>query len=241
MTVYHDSAVRIPGEATQRIGEAAAAANAYVLMGCNELDDRNGKGSIYNSQFPTNRSGDLEYSRRKLEPTYTERVYQGQGDETDKQVAATEFGNIGSLICWEHHMSLLRAAGIQEGGHFHVANRPGSSKGGTSQLLEADRGGDTCDFSPADRQHAFEAGAFTVRVPGILSEADGPDEFGHLLDGARKNIYWACGGSYINNARGEIVSGPSFAEEANPLPRVRSRLTETRNCLVRTRRSLHPS
>lgn len=210
---FQESAIRIPGEATDHIGRAAAVADAYVLMGCNELDDRRGRGTIYNAQFLMNPDGNVEYSRRKLVPTHTERTYHGRGDGSDVRVASTPFGNVGSLVCWEHHMALLRAALIRRGEHVHVAAWPGSWSPGSERSMEADRGSGDCDLFPAAREHAFEAGAFTVSVSGVLSASSVPDDLAHLLDGDHMNIDWACGGSCIIDPFGRIVEGPVFDEE----------------------------
>lgn len=207
-----ENSVRIPSQDTERVCEAAKEAEVYVLMGCNELDDSRGKYTLYNSQFLANPEGELVYSRRKLMPTHTERTYHGLGDGSDLKVTETEFGNLGSLICWEHHMSLLRAAMIKKGEHIHVGTWPGSYCV-AEKLATKDISGNRCDIYPAAREYSFEAGAFTVSVNAILNEKDVPEEIKYLLDSEHMDIDWACGGSCIINPLGEIVEGPEFEKE----------------------------
>jgi nitrilase len=57
---------------------------------------------------------------RKLMPTYTGRVYWGQGNGSDINVFNTDIVRIGGLICWENHMTLVRAAMIYRGEEFHI-------------------------------------------------------------------------------------------------------------------------
>jgi len=43
-------------------------------------------------------------------PTHGERVYWGMGDARDIRAFDLDIGRVGELICYEHHMTLLRAA-----------------------------------------------------------------------------------------------------------------------------------
>ncbi len=209
-TRFQDNSVRIPSDDTDRIGEAAADADAYVVMGCNELDDRRGGSTVYNSQFIVDPDGDLVLSRRKLMPTYTERTYHGFGDGSDIDVVDTGFGQLGALICWEHHMPLVRAAVIEKGEHFHVAAWPGNWCYGGEKLVEKETGA-RCDLTPAVREHAFEAGCFNISVNAIVDEADVPDDLSHLVD--ELDLDWACGGSSIVGPFGDYVTEPVFDDK----------------------------
>ena len=76
------------------------------------------------------KNGDVMGRHRKLMPTYTERIYWGQGDSNDIKVFDTDIGRIGGLICWENHMTLVRSAMIHRGEEFHIAVWPGNWKRG---------------------------------------------------------------------------------------------------------------
>ena len=118
MIGLQDNSVSIPSEDTVILGEAAKDAGAYVVIGCNELDDRPGSRTVYNTLLFIDRNGGVMGRHRKLMPTYTERIYWGQGDASDIVVFDTEIGRIGGLICWENHMTLVRAAMIHRGEEF---------------------------------------------------------------------------------------------------------------------------
>ena len=116
MIALQDNSLQIPSEDTKILGEAAKEAGTYVVMGCNELDDRPGSQTVYNSLLFIDKNGEVMGKHRKIMPTYTERIYWGQGDASDIKVFDTDIGRIGGLICWENHMTLVRAAMIHRGG-----------------------------------------------------------------------------------------------------------------------------
>ena len=211
-TRFQENSIRIPSDDTDKIGAAAADADAYVVMGCNELDDRRGGSTVYNSQFIMNPDGELVLSRRKLMPTYTERTYHGFGDGSDIGVVDTDLGHLGALICWEHHMPLIRAGMIEKGEHFHVAAWPGNWQYGGETLTEKETG-PGCDLTPAIREHSFEAGCFTISVNAILTEEDIPDDLQHFVDEDRLHTEIACGGSAIVGPFGNFVEEPVFDEK----------------------------
>nr|WP_295670511.1 carbon-nitrogen hydrolase family protein [Sphingomonas sp.] len=61
---------------------------------------------------------------RKLVPTHGERLIWARGDGSTLATHAAEWGNVGSLICWEHWMPLARAAMHHAGETVHVAAWP---------------------------------------------------------------------------------------------------------------------
>src|SRR3954470_22237070 len=70
-----EQSVTIPSAETRAIGEAARDANMFVSVGVNERDG----GSIYNTQLLFDADGALIQRRRKITPTYHERMVWGQG------------------------------------------------------------------------------------------------------------------------------------------------------------------
>ena len=118
---FRDAAVLAPSEDTERLGAAARRANAYVVMGCNEIDPRPEVSTIYNSLLFFDPEGRLMGRHRKTMPTFSERMFWGQGDAADLQVFDTDIGRLGGLICGEHVMTLMRAAMIWLGEDIHIA------------------------------------------------------------------------------------------------------------------------
>lgn len=114
----HDQAVDIPGPATDRLGAAAAAIGAWVVVGVTE---RVPSGTLYNSLLYLSPEGDVAGVHRKLVPTGSERTVWGNGDNSVLTVVETSFGRLGGLICWENLMPLARAALYQDGIDIWVA------------------------------------------------------------------------------------------------------------------------
>jgi nitrilase len=203
---FRDAAVLAPSEDTERLGAAARQAGAYVVMGCNEIDPRPEVSTIYNSLLFFDRTGHLMGRHRKTMPTFTERLFWGQGDAADFQVFDTDIGRLGGLICGEHLMTLVRAAMIGLGEEIHVAVFPGAFALHTGPSLE-EWDGEHASFwgHSSVRAHALEAGAFVLSACGIIDESDVPDEFPHK---GRMNIRYARGGSSVIAPLGIPLAGP---------------------------------
>jgi amidase/nitrilase len=216
MLALQDNSVFIPSEDTEILGQAAKEAGAYVVIGCNELDDRLGSCTVYNTLLFLGKDGEVMGRHRKTMPTYTERLYWGQGDASDIRVFDTDIGRIGGLICWENHMTLIRAAMIHRAEEFHIAVWPGNWKRGESKLLDADRspGGALCNLQSLIRVHAFEAGAFVLSACGFLTPEDFPEKWHYIRDGNHINYDWALGGSSIVNPAGRYLAEPNFEKDA---------------------------
>jgi amidase/nitrilase len=216
MIALQENSLVIPGDDTQTLGEAARDAGAYVVIGCSELDDRPGSRTVYNTLLFIDNKGRVMGRHRKTMPTYTERIYWGMGDASDIRVFDTEIGRIGGLICWENHMTLIRAAMIHRGEEFHIAVWPGNWKRGEEHLLDADTspGGALCNLQSLIKVHAFEAGAFVLSGCGYLDADDFPERWHSLRDGDHINYDWARGGSSIVNPAGRYLAEPNFEKDA---------------------------
>ncbi len=216
MIALQENSVVIPSDDTRILGEAAKDAGAYVVIGCNELDDRPGSQTVYNTLLFIDKSGEVLGRHRKAMPTYTERIYWGMGDASDIRVFDTDIGRIGGLICWENHMTLIRAAMIHRGVEFHIAVWPGNWKRGEAHLLDADTspGGALCNLQSLIKVHAFEAGAFVLSGCGYLDPDDFPERWHYIRDGDHINFDWARGGSSIVNPAGRYLAEPNFEKDA---------------------------
>ncbi|MBI2560860.1 MAG: carbon-nitrogen hydrolase family protein [candidate division NC10 bacterium] len=202
-------AIRADGEEAAVIADAARRARVHCVVGCNELDDRPGSLTLYNTLLFVGRGGTILGRHRKLMPTHSERVYWGMGDAADIRVFDLDIGVVGGLICYEHHMTLLRAAMAIKGEEIHCAVWPGWWKvdrhlGGKSPEPAAE----TCDIEPAIREYAIENQAFVVSSSWFLRPDDVPAD---LRDEMRYNL--AVGGSCIVNPAGLFLAGPVFNEE----------------------------
>jgi amidase/nitrilase len=202
-------AVRIPSEDTEELGELARRAGVNCVIGLNELDDRPGSLTMYNTLLVVGRDGRLLGRHRKLMPTHSERVYWGMGDARDIRVFDTDLGRLGGLICYEHHMTLLRAALAIQGEELHVAVWPGWwTMDGHLGAKRAEPGSHACDIEPAIRAHAIENSVFVVSSSWYLPPAAIPAD---LRDVMGYNL--ATGGSCIVNPSGLFTREPVFGEE----------------------------
>ncbi len=154
----YEQAVQVPGPEISLIAAAARQYGLHVLLGINERDG----GSLYNAQLLIDSGGDVVLRRRKITPTYHERMVWGQGDGSGLEVVSTALGRIGALACWEHYNPLARFALMTQGEEIHCAQFPGSLVG----PIFAEQ------TSVTLRHHALEAGCFVVSSTAWLDPAD---------------------------------------------------------------------
>ena len=152
----YENAVVVPGPVTEAVASAARRHGMVVVLGVTERDH----GSLYNAQLVFDADGSLKLKRRKLTPTFHERMIWGQGDGAGLQVVDTAAGRIGALACWEHYNPLARYALMAQHEEIHVAQFPGSLVG----PIFADQ------IEVTIRHHALESGCFVVNATGWLTE-----------------------------------------------------------------------
>lgn len=150
-----EQSVTVPSAATQAIGDACKQANMVVSIGVNERDG----ATIYNTQLLFDADGTLIQRRRKISPTYHERLIWGQGDGSGLRAVDSAVGRIGQLACWEHYNPLARYALMADGEEIHSAMYPGSFAG---DLFSE-------QISVNIRQHALESACFVVNATSWLS------------------------------------------------------------------------
>ncbi len=143
-----DQAVTVPSQATHAIGDACRQARVVVSIGVNERDGE----TMYNTQLLFDADGTLIQRRRKISPTYHERMVWGQGDGSGLRAVDSMVGRIGQLACWEHYNPLARYAMMADGEQIHSAMYPGSIFGDLfSEQTHVNI-----------RQHALESACFVV-------------------------------------------------------------------------------
>jgi aliphatic nitrilase len=153
----YEHAVAVPGPVTAAISAAARRHNMVIVLGVNERDH----GSLYNTQLIFDADGTLLLKRRKITPTFHERMIWGQGDGAGLKVVDTAVGKVGALACWEHYNPLARYALMTQHEEIHAAQFPGSLVGPIfAEQIEV-----------TIRHHALESGCFVVNATGWLSEA----------------------------------------------------------------------
>ena len=88
-----DQAVTVPSRTTDAIGAAAREAGMVVSIGVTERDG----ASLFNTQLLFDADGALIQRRRKITPTYHERIVWGQGDGSGLRAVDSAVGRIGQL------------------------------------------------------------------------------------------------------------------------------------------------
>jgi nitrilase len=154
----YEQAVTVPGPSIDAIAASARQHGMHVLLGINERDG----GSLYNTQLLIDCSGEIVLKRRKITPTYHERMVWGQGDGSGLKVVPTGLGKIGALACWEHYNPLARFSLMAQGEEIHCAQFPGSLVG---QIFSE-------QTAVTMRHHALEAGCFVICSTAWLDPED---------------------------------------------------------------------
>lgn len=155
MKLYEDAA-KVPGPVTIAIGKKAKEKEIIIVVGVNERDH----GSIYNTQIVFDCDGEIILKRRKISPTFHERMIWGQGNASGLRVVKTKIGAIGCLACWEHFNPLARYALMTQHEEIHCSHFPGSLSGSIfSDQIEI-----------AIKHHALESGCFVINATGWLTQ-----------------------------------------------------------------------
>ena len=194
---YWANSVDVPGPTTDRIGEAARQANAYLAMGVIERDSQYSRGTLYCTLLYFGPDGRLLGKHRKIMPTAAERLIWGAGDGSTLTTIKTEIGTIGGLICWENYMSLARTFMYSKGVEIYLAPTA-----------------DARDRWQSTLQHiALEGRCFVLGCNQYVTKSMYPADLEGIedLEGLPEEI--CRGGSVIISPLGEVLAGPLYGRE----------------------------
>jgi nitrilase len=214
-----DQAVTVPSPATDLIAEACRQTGVVVSIGVNERDG----GTLYNTQLLFDADGALLQRRRKLSPTYHERMVWGQGDGSGLRAVDSRAGRIGQLACWEHYNPLARYALMADGEQIHSAMYPGSIFG---ELF-------TAQTEVNVRQHALESACFVVCATAWL---DG-DQQAQIAKDTGGNVGPISGGCFtaIVAPDGSLIGSPLRSGEGVVVADLEFTLIDKRKQLMDSR------
>ena len=190
--LYLDAAIQVPGPQTQRLAEAAAVHGCYVVMGVIERE----LGTCYCTVLFFGPDGRLLGKHRKLMPTALERMIWGFGDGSTLTVVESPYGRIGSVICWENYMPMLRMAMYSK----NVA------------LYCAPTADDRDTWLPSMRHVALEGRCFVLTACQFIRKNEFPDTVRVAL-GDSPDAVLMRGGSAIVSPLGKVLAGPHFDGE----------------------------
>lgn len=190
---YWQSSVDLAGGDAARLGDIARAAAVHLAIG---VIERAG-GSLYCSVALFTPDGTLAHVHRKLVPTAAERIVWAQGDGRSVRGVPSAVGVLGTAVCWEHYMPLLRTALYEDGVQLWLAPTA-----------------DSRDSWLATMRHvAMEGRCFVLSANQHARRSDYPDDY--PLDAPlAPDAIITRGGSCIVDPYGRVLAGPVFDEDA---------------------------
>jgi nitrilase len=189
---YLEAAIEVPGPQTRRLGQAAAAAGAFVVIGVIEREG----GTCYCTALFFGPDGALLGKHRKLMPTALERLIWGFGDGSTLTVVDSPYGRIGSVICWENYMPMLRMAMYAKGVALYCAPTVD----------------DRDTWLPTMRHVALEGRCFVLTASQFLRKGALPAHMRVSLGDGPESVL-IRGGSAIISPLGQVLAGPHFDGE----------------------------
>lgn len=189
---YWESAIDVPGPATDILAASARDNNIYLVIGVIERDI----GTLYCTVLFFAPDGRLMGKHRKLMPTAMERLIWGFGDGSTLPVFETPLGKIGSVICWENYMPMLRMAMYSKG----------------IQLYCASTVDDRDTWIPTMQHIALEGRCFVLSSCQYIKRGAYPKDY-LAIQGDDPDTLIIRGGSCIVGPLGQILAGPDYEGE----------------------------
>jgi nitrilase len=188
---YFESAIAVPGPATDALGRTAKAHGVYLVLGVIEREI----GTLYCTAVFFGPDGTLLGKHRKLMPTAMERIIWGFGDGSTMPVFDTPLGKLGAVICWENYMPLLRMTMYSKGIELYCAP--------------------TADDRPtwlSSMQHvALEGRCFVLTACQHVRRGDCPPDYAAIQGNDPRTVIMR-GGSAIIGPLGQVLAGPLYEE-----------------------------
>jgi nitrilase len=190
---YWRNAIDVPGPETKLLGEAARRAGIFAVVGVIERDG----GTLYCTVVFFGPDGALLGKHRKTMPTAAERLCWGFGDASTLTVVDTPWGKLGSVICWENYMPLLRTAMYDKGVALYCAPTADDRDNWVSSM----------------RHIALEGRCFVLSAcQHMTRDAFSPSMRNKISDDPHHVLM--RGGSVIVSPMGQVLAGPHHDGEA---------------------------
>ena len=189
---YTRGAVDLHGPEMAAIAKVAARAGMFLVVG---LVERAG-GTLYCTAAMVDPINGLVGHHRKLMPTATERLIWGFGDGSTIPVVDSPAGRLGSVICWENYMPLLRQAMYAQGIEVYCAP--------TVDDRDA--------WQHTMRHIALEGRCFVLAACQFARREDYPDDYATVIEPGPDGVV-IRGGRVIVDPLGEALAGPVYGKE----------------------------
>tara|TARA_B110000014_G_scaffold78095_1_gene53572 strand:+ start:875 stop:1801 length:927 start_codon:yes stop_codon:yes gene_type:complete len=184
---YYNSALDFNSKQFKKLCLIAKKYKILMSIGVIEKDH----GTLYCTVLLISNKGEYLAKHRKVMPTAMERLIWGFGDGSTLPVISTNIGKIGSVICWENYMPLMRMAMYSKG----------------IQLYCAPTADDRDTWISSMTHVALEGRCFVFSACQYLLRKDCPDYY-NPIQGNDKNTIIMNGGSCIINPLGKVIAGP---------------------------------
>jgi nitrilase len=189
---YWESAVDVPGPATDRLGAMAREHGIHLVMGIIERDG----GTLYCTILFFDPAGELMGKHRKLMPTAAERLVWGYGDGSTMPVFDTPHGRLGAVICWENYMPMMRMAMYAKGIQLYCAPTADARDSWIQTVSHI----------------AVEGRCFVMSCNQFARRSDYPADIPNALAEKPEEVL-SRGGSCIVDPFGRMLAGPDYEGE----------------------------
>lgn len=189
---YSNAAVTLDGPEVQRLRQASSEHGVSVVIG---VIERFGN-TLYCTALLISPDAGLVGNHRKLMPTGTERLVWGFGDGSTLDTMDTPLGRVGSVICWENYMPLMRQAMYAKG----------------VQLYCAPTADDRPTWQASMTHIALEGRVFVLSACQYVTRDAFPSDHPLDFEPPNGNVLMR-GGSVIIDPTGKVLAGPAFDEE----------------------------
>lgn len=175
-------AIEVPGAALDGLGRIAAMHGVYLSVGVTERSTTS-TGTMFNTNLLFDPSGQLVNQRRKIVPTWAEKLTWAWGDGSELRPVDTPLGRIGVLICGENTNTLARFALLAQGEQVHIATYP------PAWPFRRPESGENYDLTRAielrSAAHSFEGKVYSIVASAVLTD-DVIDRVAAVDERARK-------------------------------------------------------
>ena len=189
---YFESAVEIPSPAAATLARIARKNRITMLVGVIEREG----GTLYCTVLFFSPEGELTAKHRKLMPTAMERLIWGFGDGSTLAVMDTPVGRVGSVICWENYMPMLRMAMYAKGVQIYCASTVDDRESWIATM----------------RHIACEGRCFVLSACQYIKRGAFPADY-PCIQGDDPDTVLIRGGSCIVNPFGEFLAEPNYQGE----------------------------
>ncbi|RPH47889.1 MAG: carbon-nitrogen hydrolase family protein [Lysobacterales bacterium] len=190
---YYESAIALPGPQSASLAATARDNRLHLVVGVIER----GGATLYCTALMYGPDGRLLGKHRKVMPTAMERLVWGFGDGSTLTVVDSDVGRLGSVICWENYMPMLRMAMYAQGVEIYCAPTVDDRE----------------TWLPTMRTIALEGRCFVLSACQFLRRSDCPPDYA-AIQGDDPATVLIRGGSCIVDPLGNVLAEPRFGEEA---------------------------